>query len=149
MYLKEHQNAAQQKKSDVPGSSYIEKILKFIDMHYKVGELFFEYMYRSCCTETTEYRSFCSDRGWTSPSPIKGFPHNVADPEELFHFKPVNKTPTTDENGKPRGPDDFQPRANIKRLVSEGALSCKEEVEQFSKKFAVEQDLVQAYIARV
>ena len=46
---------------------------------------------------------------------------------------------------------DFQPRANIKdikRLVSEGALSCKEEVEQFSKKFAVEQDL-QAYIAHL
>lgn len=56
---------------------------------------------------------------------------------------------TTDENGKPRGPDDFQPRANIKRLVSEGALSCKEEVEQFSKKFAVEQDLVQGYIAHL
>ncbi|KAL9977177.1 hypothetical protein ACROYT_G014555 [Oculina patagonica] len=39
-YVKEHQNAAQQKKSDVPGSTYIEKILEFIAMHYKIGELF-------------------------------------------------------------------------------------------------------------
>ena len=39
-YLKEHQNAAQQRKSDVPGSSHIEKILKFIETHYKIRELF-------------------------------------------------------------------------------------------------------------
>ena len=74
-------------------------------------------------------------------------PQPIPNAEELFQFKPVNETPTTDENGKPRAPDDFQPRANIKRLVSEGTLSCKERVEQFSKKFAVEQDFVQAYIA--
>ena len=97
---------------------------------------------QNCC-------SFCSDQGWTSPLPIKGIPQPIPDAEELFYFKPVNETPNTDENGKPRAPDDFQPRANIKRLVSEGTLSCKEEVEQFSKKFAVEQDLVQAYIAHL
>jgi len=44
----------------------------------------------------------------------------------------VNKTPTTlDDNGKLLTPDYFQPRANIKKLVSEGALSSKEEIEQF------------------
>ena len=117
--------------------------------HYKIGELFFEYMYRGCCTETTEYCLFYSDQGWTSPLPIKGIPQAIPDAEELFHFKPVNETPTTDENGKPQAPDDFQPQANIKRLVSEGTLSCKEKVKQFSKKFAVEQDLVQAYIAHL
>ena len=68
---KEHQNTAQQKKSDVPGSSYIEEILKFIETHYKIGELFFEYVYYGCCTETTEYCSFCSDQGWTSPLPMQ------------------------------------------------------------------------------
>lgn len=139
-YLKEHQNAAQQKKSDVPGSSYIEKILKFIETHYKIGELFFEYLYRGCCTETSEYCSFCSDQGWTSPLPMKGIPQPIPDPENLFHFKHVKETPSTDENGRPRAPDDFQPRANIKKLVSEGALSSKEEVEQFSRNFAVEQN---------
>ena len=125
-YLKEHQNAAQQKKSDVPGSSYIKNILKFIETHYKIGELIFEYVYCGCCIETTEYCSFCSDQGWTSPLPIKGIPQPIPGAEELFHFKPVNETLTTDENGKPKVPDDFQPRANIKRLVSEGILSCKE-----------------------
>ena len=66
---------------------------------------------------------------------MKGIPQPIPDAEELFHFKPVNETPTSDENGKPR--------ANTKRLVNEGILSCKEEVKQFSKKFAVTQDLVQ------
>ena len=74
---------------------------------------------------------------------MKGIPQPIPDAEELFHFKPVNETPTSDENGKPRAPDDFQPRANTKRLVNEGILSCKEEVKQFSKKFAVTQDLAQ------
>ena len=58
-----------------------------------------------------------------------------------FIFKPVNEKPTTDENGKQR--------ANIKRLVREGTLSCKEKAEQFSKKFNVEQESVQAYIAHL
>ena len=83
-------------------------------MHYKIGELSFEYLYRSCCTESTEYCSFCSDQGWTSPLPIKGIPQPIPNAEELFQFKPVNEAPTTDENGKPWAPDDFQPRANIK-----------------------------------
>ena len=130
IYLKEHQNAAQQKKTDAPGSTYIEKILKFMETHYKIGELFFEYMYHRCCTETSKYCSFCSDQGWTSPLPIKGVPQPIPEPENPFHFKPVNETPNADANGRPRAPDDFQPRANIKKLVSEGALSSQEEVEE-------------------
>ena len=43
--LKEHQNAAQNKKSDVPGSSCIKKILKFIESYYNIGELFMWYMH--------------------------------------------------------------------------------------------------------
>ena len=148
-YLKEHQHAAQQKKSDVPGSSYIEKILKFIETYYNIGELFFEYLYRGCCTETSEYCSFCSDQGWTSPLPMKGVPQPIPDPENLFHFKYVKETPSTDENGRPWAPDDFQPRANIKKLVRQGALSSKEEVEQFLRNFAVEENLVQVYIAHL
>ena len=74
-----------------------------------------------------------------SPLPIRRILQPVSDPEKLYHFKPVNKTPTTlDDNGKLLTPDYFQPRANIKKLVSEGALSSKEEIEQFLRKFARE-----------
>ena len=75
--------------------------------------------------------------------------HSTANSRSGKHFKLVHETPTTDDNGEPQSADDFQPRANIKKLVSEGALSSKEEVEQFSRKFAVEPDLMKAYIAHM
>ena len=74
----------------------------------------------------------------------------VPDPENLCHFKPLNKTPTTlDDNGEPQTPYDLQPRGNIKKLVSEGELSSKEEIGQFLRKFAVEPELVKAYIVHL
>ena len=44
-------------------------------------------------------------------------------------------------------PDDFQPRANIKKMFSDGMLTTEEE--QFSEKFAVEPHLIKAYIAHL
>ena len=41
---------------------------------------------------------------------MKRIPQPVPDPENLYHFKPLNETPTTlDDNGKPQTPYDFQP----------------------------------------
>lgn len=108
-----------------------------------------EYLYRDCFAKTGEYCSFCTNRAWTSPLPMKRIPQPIRDLEKPYHFKLVHETPTTDDNGEPQSADDFQPRANIKKLVSEGALSSKEEVEQFSRKFAVEPDLMKAYIAHM
>ena len=79
--LKEYQSATQNKKSCVPGSEYIEKILRFIDSHYKIGELFMEYLYGDCSTAITERCSFCSNKGWTSPVPMKRIPQPVPDPD--------------------------------------------------------------------
>ena len=35
----------------------------------------------------TEHCSFCSNKGWTSPAPIKRIPQPVPDPENPTHFK--------------------------------------------------------------
>ena len=93
--LKEYQSATQNKKSCVPGSAYIKKILPFIDSHYKLDELFMEYLYGDCFTVITERCSFCSNKGWTSLVPMKRIPWPVPDPENPTHFKSVNDTPTT------------------------------------------------------
>ena len=53
------------------------------------------------------------------------------------------------ENGQPRVPDDFQPRANIKKMFSDGMLTTEEELQQFSEKLAVEPHLIKAYIAHL
>lgn len=46
-------------------------------------------------------------------------------------------------------PKDFQPRANIKKMFSDGMLTTEEELQQFLEKFAVEPHLIKAYIAHL
>ena len=48
--LKEYQSATHNRKSCVPGSANIKKILQFTNAHYKIGELFMEYLYGDCST---------------------------------------------------------------------------------------------------
>ena len=40
-----------------------------------------------------------SNKGWTSPVPMKRIPQPVPDPENPTHFKSVDETPTTTEKG--------------------------------------------------
>ena len=40
-----------------------------------------------------------SNKGWTSPVPMKHIPQPVPDPENPTHFKSVNETPTITEKG--------------------------------------------------
>ena len=47
----------------------------------------------------TECCSFRSNKGWTSPVPMKHIPQPVPDPENPTHFKSVNETPNTTEKG--------------------------------------------------
>ena len=48
--LKEYQSVTHNRKSCVPGSANIKKILQFTNAHYKIGELFMEYLYGDCST---------------------------------------------------------------------------------------------------
>ena len=93
--LKKYQSATQNRKSCVPGSANIKKILQVINAHFKIGELFMEYLYGDCSTKITEQCSFCSNKGWTSPVPMKHIRQSVPDPENPTHFKSVNQTPNT------------------------------------------------------
>ena len=46
-------------------------------------------------------------------------------------------------------PNDFQPRANIKKMFSDGVLTTEEELQQFLEKFDVELHLIKAYIVHL
>ena len=48
-----------------------------------------------------------------------------------------------------RVPKDFQPRAKIKKMFSDGMLTTEEELQQFLEKFAVKPHLIKAYIAHL
>ena len=46
-------------------------------------------------------------------------------------------------------PNDFQPRANIKKMFSDSMLTTEEELQQFLEKISVEPHLIKAYIAHL
>ena len=77
----------------------------------------------------------------------KRIPQSIPDPDNEGHYKNVFDTPMIDDtNNQPRLPDDWQPRANIKRMFSSGKLGTNDEIQEFSKKFGVEKELVKKYV---
>ena len=50
-----------------------------------------------------------------------------------------------------RAPDDFQPRAQLRKLFVEGNIKCgdNDKIEAFSKKYIVSPDLVKVYLERL
>ena len=104
-----------------------------------------EYLFRDCLVKI--YCSYCSTRNCTSPEPIKRIPQPVSDPDNPLHYKSVDVTHTQNPiNAKPREPDDFQPRTNIRNQWDDGLLPTKQEIQSFCQEFAVEPDLVKSYI---
>ena len=77
----------------------------------------------------------------------KRIPQPIPDPDDEGHYKNVFDTPMIDDtNNQPRLPDDWQPRANIKRMFSSGKQGTMAEIQEFSKKFGVEKELVKKYV---
>ena len=79
---------------------------------------------------------------------MKRIPQPVSDPDNPLHYnKSGDVTPTQYPiNGKPREPDNFQPRTNIRKQWDDGQLPIKEEIQSFCQEFGVEPELVKLYI---
>ena len=134
--LQAYQNARTEKKKSVPGSEYIHKMMQFMSSHYIYGELFMEYVKFSCSnsTENASLCELCSNNNWIGP-PSDRIPQPVPDDSNPGHFMDVLKTPV-----KGRQPDDWQPRAYIKNMCSNGEITLNDEelIQQTSKKLNVE-----------
>ena len=77
----------------------------------------------------------------------KRIPQPIPDPDNEGHYKNEFDTPMIDDTkNQPRLPDDWQPRANIKRMFSSGKLGKNDEIQEFSKMFGVEKELVKKYV---
>ena len=78
---------------------------------------------------------------------MKRIPQPVSDPDNPLHYKSGDVTPTQYPiNGKPREPDDFQPRTNITKQWDDGQLPTKEEIQSCCQEFGVEPELFKLYI---
>lgn len=119
-------------------------ILDFITSHIEIGELFIEYRKNSCVEKDGEQCSFCisaKDSAYNGPSPIKPFPKPF--PGDNFHYKSAKDTPTDG-----RQTDDYQPRAQVKKLFNSGMISSTnhECITEFSERFIVRVDTVREYV---
>ena len=113
------------------------KILEFITRHYSSGELYMEYMK---CIENK--CSFCIGSPCRSPT-LKGVPRPMADVSKLpsYHYLDVFDTQLVDSN-KLRSPDDFMPRAVVKKLIKEGELQNVEDIKTFANQYVVKVEMV-------
>ena len=91
--LQYHSASTPTAKNSVPGSAYFEKILKFFNDHYKVGELFLAFLRTG---RKDEYCGFCLS--W-SGLPTERVPQPVPDPLQPSHYMEVSETPTHAESG--------------------------------------------------
>ncbi|MCP3927916.1 MAG: hypothetical protein GY705_02310 [Bacteroidetes bacterium] len=146
-YLMEYVHKSKGQKAQAPGHGYYAKLDEFIQRHFKIGELFMEFVKNNCENAECE---FCA-KGW-SGSELQNGPFPFPDHDRLpnFHYKPMAETPRCiDDN--PRDTDDFQPRAQMKKMVKADTLSSgdAESIKQFSTKYIISEKLVREYVLHV
>ena len=140
--------SSSQARKAVPGLAYIEKILQFFHTHYHDGKLFMEFVKFGCQEKQEEDEADClSCISWTV-LPANRTPQPVSDPDRPFHYMHVAATPTETAGGEPRSADDWQPRANIKKLFHAGKISLQQqdEITKFSETFYVKREYVVACV---
>ena len=67
---------------------------------------------------------------------------SLSDPKNPPHYKSVFCTPVRNDDGSRRDPDDWQPRAQLKRLFnsSEITLNDTDAFKQYATKFVVDEN---------
>ena len=148
-YLEQFQKATGGAQKETPGYFYIKKILKFIKEHYRVGELYMEFLKDGCKENNGDQCSWCKDAGWKGPTMAR-VPEPVPDRENPGHYKDAFDTSNERDTGEARPVDEFAPRANRKKLFTADKISLtvndKKKIEEFSIQYAVEEEHVTAYV---
>lgn len=133
-------------KNTVPGAGYIRKTLEFFDTHFQVGELYMEYIKGGCVKTLGKLCSYCEDTPWVGPH-MERIPRPYPDYERLpaYHYKDVFDSPHETEDGNDRPPDDFNPRAALRKAFDKDELQ-DESLEEFCDKYIVEQKHAESYL---
>ena len=71
---------------------------------------------------------------------------SLSDPKNPPHYKSVFCTPVRNDDGSRRDPDDWQPRAQLKRLFnsSEITLNDTDAIKEYATKLAVDEKYVRS-----
>ena len=90
--IKKYFASSKYQRRFVPGRNYIEKIIKFVELHYNIRELYKEFLFRGCYDKSGNICDYCTVREWISPVPATRIPQPMPDPERPFHFRAVANT---------------------------------------------------------
>ena len=95
----------------------------------------------------SHYQTMLNENRWIGPDSLKCTPCPYPDVTQLlsYHYLSVGNIPVHN-----RAPDDFQPRAQLRKLFVEGNIKCGDnnKIEAFSKKCIVSPHLVKEYHAQ-
>ena len=104
---------------------------------------------KRACSEHSDGRlcDFCESHPWVGPESER-IPQPIPDPKNPPHYKSVFCTPVRNDDGSRRDPDDWQPRAQLKRLfnLSEITLNDADAIKEYAAKFAVDEKYVRSYL---
>ena len=143
-YVSKYNNTSKSKRHVIPGHAYFNRVESFFESHYERGELYFEFL-KGDCSRKGELCETCRENGWIGPDSLKRTPRPYPDVTQLpsYHYLSVGNIPVHN-----RAPDDFQPRAQLRKLFVEGNIKCgdNDKIEAFSKKYIVSPDLVKEYL---
>ena len=142
-----HRSTSETAKEAVPGAAYIKKVKTFYEMHYSRGELFMEFIRDGCVDSTGELCEYCEVNRWVGDKMTR-IPQPVPDSQRPNHYFSVFDTSTLNEHGRPREPDDWQPRAQIKKLFQKAEITAanEENIKKFAERYCVEEILVKKYL---
>lgn len=132
-YLSKFAKATKTQRKILQGTFYYTKVLNFIDTHCEKGEIYMEFLKKSC-SETSEVMcDWCKENLTRVPRP---YPNYEAD---SFHY--LSAEHSTDLK---RSVDDFQPCAQLRKLFQMGKITSSDEkgVESFSKTYIVPNELI-------
>ena len=106
------------------------------ETHFEVGELYIEYRKGSFESRSGELCQFCCDNPWYGPK-LGQVPKPM--PNDDGGFLKYGETPTDG-----RYPDDYQPRAVLRKMFSDGQISSvnEDEVDAFSQTYSADKRLV-------
>ena len=120
-FFKTHSDNA---KQEIPGYFYMKKITDFDHLHTETGELYREFLKGDCQNKTGELCEWCKEHSFTGPQ-VERIPRPMPDTCRKGHYLDVFQTPLI-VSRKPHEPDDYQPRANVKKLVKAGSLKLQD-----------------------
>ena len=147
-YITQYNKSSGESQTETPGYYYCAKIVKFIKDHYRVGELYMEFIKDGCKEkDESQHCNWCKETEWRGPV-MSRVPEPCPDKDNQGHYMDVFESSNYTSTDEIRPIDQFAPRANLKKLFAEGGISSYDTkaIDDFTKKYIIDKQHVKDYV---